>query len=149
MPSDAVTCGKCNTEVVPTGKGRCPTCGCFLAGNEEALIHGGRRLQTGGETAMNESDRVALRDLVLSDLGGSENVSTVMRELVEDFARAVILRDLIWEHIAVAGPLTKAGRRRAAFDIYMQASQRAERLAARIGNDKVGTTVPSIAEVLS
>jgi hypothetical protein len=113
------------------------------------LIHGGRRLQTGGETAMNEADRVALRDLVLSDLGGSENVSTVMRELVEDFARAVILRDLIWEHIAVAGPLTKAGRRRAAFDIYMQASSRAERLAARIGNDKVGTTVPSIAEVLS
>ena len=147
--SDAVTCAKCEQDVEPTGTGQCPKCGCWLTGNEAALIHGGRRLQTGGETAMNEADRVALRDLVLSDLGGSENVSTVMRELVEDFARAVILRDLIWEHIAVAGPLTKAGRRRAAFDIYMQASQRAERLAARIGTDRVGATVPTITEVLS
>ena len=149
MPSNTVTCAKCDKDVEPTGKGRCPDCGCFLAGNEEALIHGGRRLQTGGETAMNEADRVALRDLVFSDLGGSENISAVMREMVEDFARAVVLRDLIWKHLACVGPLTSAGRRRAAFDLYLQASQRAERLAARIGTDRVGATVPTITEVLS
>ena len=34
-------------------------------------------------------------------------------------------------------------------NFYAQASQRAERLAARIGTDRVGATVPTITEVLS
>ena len=50
---------------------------------------------------------------MLHDLGGDAKVSTVMRELVEDFSAAVVLRDLAFAHIREVGPLTKAGRRRA------------------------------------
>ena len=147
--SDMVRCSRCDDDVQPNRTGQCPKCGCFLSENEAALTHGGRRLQTGEGSVMNEADRVALRDLVLSDLGGPESISAVMRELVEDFCRAVILRDVVWGHLAVVGPLTKAGRRRASFDLYLQASQRAERLAKCIGTDKVGAALPTVAEVLS
>ena len=147
--SDAVACANCEQDVEPTGKGQCPKCGCWLTGNEAALVHGGRRLQLGEGSPMDEACRVKLRDAVLADLGGRESVSVVMAELVEDFSGACVLRDLVWQHLAAVGPLTKAGRRRAAFDLYLQASQRAERLAARIGTDRVGATVPTITEVLS
>ena len=48
----------------------------FKPGNEVALVHGGRRM-------LDEVERLAIRDLVLQDLGGSAEVSAVLRELVD------------------------------------------------------------------
>ena len=105
----------------------------FKPGNSAGLIHGGRRLQLGCGTPLDESRRVELRDGVLADLGGPDEVSVVLGALVEDFASAVLLRETAWSHIAAVGPLTRAGRRRAVVGLYFLASGRVERLAAQIG----------------
>ncbi len=89
-----------------------------------------------------------IRAAVLADLGGEEDVSEVTMRLVEDFAFAVALRDLLSAHLAASGPLTKAGKRRAALDAWERASVRCERLAARIGTDRRPRQVPSLAEAL-
>ena len=43
----------------------------FNEGNTAALIHGGRRMQLGQGTVLDEAERVAVRDLVIADLGGA------------------------------------------------------------------------------
>ena len=43
----------------------------FNEGNTAALIHGGRRMQLGRGTALDEAERMAVRDLVIADLGGA------------------------------------------------------------------------------
>lgn len=121
----------------------------FEKGNTAALVHGGRRLQVGSGTVLDEAERVAIRAAVLEDLGGEAEVSAVMLELVSDFSAAVVLRDLCYAHIAAVGPLTQAGRRRAVVGLYLDASARVERLAARIGTGKRARRVPSIAEALA
>ena len=52
-------------------------------------------------------------------------------------------------YLAANGPLTKAGRRRAVVGLYLEASTRVERLAARIGTDRRAKQVPSLAEVMA
>ncbi len=144
-----VGCTRCGQEAEPSGKGQCVACGCWLPANEGALIHGGRRMQTGKASPLDEAHRVAIRDAVLEDLGGDDQVGEVMRQLVEDFAGAVVLRDLSFSHLAAVGPLTLKGRRRAVVGLYMEASARAERLATRIGTDRKPARVPSLQEYLN
>ena len=146
--TDTVRCSRCGTEAEPTGKGQCEKCGCWLPRNEAALVHGGRRLQLGRGSPLDEARRVELRDAVVEDLGGRDDVSTVLYELVEDFSAVCTLRDVAWQHLAAVGPLTRAGRRRAVVDLYLQSSQRAERLAARIGMERKPARVPSLSEYL-
>ncbi len=122
-------------------------CGSFLPANSAALIHGGRRF-VDGRSPMDESERVAVRDAVLSDLGGCGEVSEALRALVDDFSFAVVLTRLLSAHLAAVGPLTKRGRRRAAVDTWYRASARLERLAARIGTERRGAPVPSLDEFL-
>ena len=121
----------------------------FAPGNVAALVHGGRRLQLGRGTSLDEARRVELRDAVLLDLGGQQECSSVLCELVQDFAAAVLLRDVAYAHLAAVGPLTRAGRRRAVVDLYLQASARAERLASQIGTARRPARVPSLHEYLA
>ena len=134
--ANTVRCS-CGAQVQASGRGQCPRCGRFLAGNEVALVHGVRQLQErqrhGWSSPLDDARRREILGAVLADLGGPEECSTVLREIVADFAAAVVLRDTAFGHLAVVGPLTRAGRRRAVVDLYLQASQRAERLANQIG----------------
>ena len=121
----------------------------FLPGNEHGLVHGGRRLQLGNETPLDERQRVSLQDAVLEDLGGRQECSAVLCQQVADFAAAVVLRDCLFGHLSLVGPLTKAGRRRACVDLYFQASSRAERLASQIGLRRAPKSVPSARELIA
>lgn len=141
-----VRCRRCGLEQPSTNV--CTNCHSFLPGNESSLIHGGRRQQQGRGTPLDEAQRVAIRDAVLSDLGGEAEVSEVMRQLVEDFSGAVVLRDLVFRHLQATGPLTQAGRRRASVDLYLAASARAERLAKQIGTSRRPARVPTLQDVL-
>jgi hypothetical protein len=122
-----VHCDECGVDVVPAGRGLCPTCGRFLPGNEVALIHGGRRMATPKER---ESRRTELRDQVMADLGG--DLPPIIREVAEDFVSACVLRDILNEHLEVVGPLTQRGNRRAAMDMYLATSARIERLSVQL-----------------
>ena len=146
---ETVRCQRCDHDAEPTDKGRCAKCGCWVSGNTGALTHGARRLQVGAGTELDEANRTAIRDAVLSDLGGESEVSAVLYELCADFASAVVLRDLAWAHIAAVGPLTLKGRRRAVVSLYLEASARAERLAARIGLERKAAPVQSLEEAMA
>ena len=119
-------CSRCKCDVATDQSGRCPVCGAFLPGNTAA--HGVRQVAT----ALDTTRRLEIRDAVFADLGGRDRVSTTLAELVEDFARTVVLCDLAFDHLAAVGPLAR-GKRRAVVDLYLQSSARAERLATRIG----------------
>lgn len=131
-----VRCRRCGWEGEPAGKGQCPECGCFVASNVVALRHGGRRLQSGQGSALEEARRQEIRAAIYQDLGGEAEVSEVVRHLVEDFAAAVLLRDACWHHLQEVGPFTRSGKRRAAVDLWRESSVRVERLAARIGTER-------------
>ena len=118
-----------------------------MVGNTGGLVHGARRVELGRETVLDTARRLEIRDAVFRDLGGRDRVSTTLAELVEDFARAVVLRDLAFDHLAAVGPLSR-GRRRAVVDLYLHASARAERLAVRIGLTRRERRVPSLADYL-
>ena len=112
----AVECSRRGWQGHPrgTGKGHCPACGCFLPTIGAALIHGARRLTSGRGTPVDRARMVQIQATVVEDLGGEGAVSVAMATFVDDFAFAVVLRDLLAAHLAAVGPLTKAGKRRAA-----------------------------------
>lgn len=140
-------CSKCKAVAEDNDRNTCQQCGSFLPANTAALVHGGRRF-VDGRSPMDEAERVAVRNAVLADLGGEDEISQVLRELVEGFAFAVVLRDLLAAHLAAVGPLTKRNRKRAALDAWHTASARVESLAAKIGLERRGAPVPSLDEFL-
>jgi len=97
---------------------------------------------------MDEAQRVAIRDAVLDDLGGAAEVSEVLRHLVDDFSFACTLRNLLAQHVANVGPLTKRNQKRAALDAWHRVSARVEALARRIGTQRRPAKVPSLTEYL-
>jgi hypothetical protein len=146
-PSAMIRCSKCKRDVEPGEHGRCLDCGAFVSGNAAALLHGVRNVALGRETVVDTTRRLEIRDAVFRDLGGRDRVSTTLAELVEDFARAVVLRDLAFDHLAAVGPLSR-GRRRAVVGLYFEASARAEKLAVHIGLTRRERRVPSPADYL-
>ena len=145
---ETVRCSRCDHKAEPAGKGRCSACGCWLSGNVGALVHGGRRMRLSGGTALDAAERVAIRDAIIEDIGGESQISTVLREVVRDFAFGVVLRDRLADHLAAVGPLTRRGAKRAAVDLYMTASQRVERLAKLIGTERRAARVPDLREYI-
>jgi hypothetical protein len=97
---------------------------------------------------MDQARQVEIRNAVLSDLGGEETISEVLALLVDDFAFACTLRDLLAAHLMAVGPLTKRNAKRAAVDLWHRASARAEGLAKRIGTERRAAHVPSLDEYL-
>ena len=112
----AVECSRCGWQGDSrgTGKGHCPACGCFLPTNDAALIHGARRLTSGRGTPVDRARMVEIQATVVEDLGGEGAVSVAMATLVDDFAFAVVLRDLLAAHLAAVGlsPKPASGARR-------------------------------------
>ena len=85
---------------------------------------------------------------VIEDLGGEAECSEVLLALVHDLSFAVTLRDLLSAHLAAVGPLTKAGKRRAALTSWQQTSARVEALARMIGTQRRPVEVPSLEQYI-
>lgn len=142
----AVSCRRCGWagEYDESDRGACPECRSFVTGNERALKHGLRRLQTGGGSPLDESRRREIVAAITSDLGG--DLSTIAAGLVRDLAAATQLRDACYAHLAAVGPFTAAGKRRPAVDLYLAVSSRVERLSALLGLSRKSRPVPTVAE---
>lgn len=143
-------CRRCGSARPPTATGQCPECQSFRKGNPSRTDHG--LSPRCGRAAMpiapaDVARIVDLREQVLSDLGGASEVSAVLGALVEDFGRAVLLRDLAFRNIVEAGPLTAGGRKRSVVDIYLAASARVERLANIIGVQRRAKSVDPLDQV--
>ena len=59
---------------------------------------------------------------------------------------AVVVAETLEQHLMAVGPTTKAGRRRAAFDMWLAVTGRVERLAQAIGLERRQRSVPSAHE---
>jgi hypothetical protein len=144
---ETVRCSRCGFESVPAGR-HCPKCGAFTLQNRCAVTHGLSRFRGGLSTPLDLRQRDATAAAVLADKGGPTEVSAVVRPQVLDFAQAIQLRDAAWAHLAAVGPFTRAGRKRAAVDVYLAASARAQQLAAQIGLSRLARKVPTLDEAL-
>lgn len=119
-----------------------------MPGNVVRLTHGARRAQA-GRSPIDAGRAVQIRDRIFEDLGGQSECSEVLRVLVSDFAFAVVVRDLLAEHLATVGPLTDRYQRRAALQGWDQVSTRVERLAARIGLERRPRRAQTLEEALA
>lgn len=149
-PSGAATvaCSRCGTEA-DEGRNHCEACGCFLPSSSVRLEHGARRLASGRGTPLDRARMSEIEAAVVQDLGGDDQISGVMSALIVDFAFAVVLRDLLSAHLQATGPLTRAGKKKAAYTTWLQASARVEALARRIGTDRRPAKLPTLEEYIA
>lgn len=151
VQTDGVWCRRCRAIVAPPpDKQRCPRCQCWLPDNRGRETHGGRALQLGRETEDQRSRREEIRDQIRNDLGGAEAApSAVTKGLVDRLSEALVLAEHCWGVIEASGPLTKAGRRRAVVDLWLQATGTVGRLSSTIGQERRTRQVPSLDEYLN
>jgi len=142
-----VACGRCGTEAA-AGRNHCPACGCFMPSSTVRQVHGAKALASGRGTPVDQARMAAIEQAVTEDLGGADELSEVQRALIADCAFAIVLRDLLSAHLAAVGPLTKAGKRRAALTSWQQASARVEALAGKIGLERRAAPTPSLADYI-
>ena len=143
---DTAVCSQCG-HAGSRARNHCEKCGCFLPSNEAALIHGARRAELNRATPVDLAERDRLIADVIGDKG--DDISAVLQKQITDYAAACVIRDLALAHVAAVGVFTRAGKQRAAVNLYFQASGRAERLAAQVGLGRVERQVPSAHDILS
>jgi hypothetical protein len=127
---DAGPCGASGAETDRDGKGR------FVRGNRAALVHGARSAAFWNAVS---SAQAAARAAILSDLGHDlDDAPHALIKAVDGLVQAVLIRDAAFTRIAeMGGPTTLRGRHRAAFRVWAEAADRAERHMRLIGIRRV------------
>jgi hypothetical protein len=118
-------CASCGDTEAPDANGRCrnPMCGKFRKNHTVNLIHGGR-----ARPLLADQQR---RDEIFHAVQADPS-RTILAQFEKDYADACVMRDILARYLTTAGPMTEAGRRRAALDAYLAASARTERLSLAI-----------------
>lgn len=118
----------------------------FQAGNRESV-------RTGAYVTVAKHAELSLlaaevERAVLQDLGGSDEVSRVMRGLVQRFASLEVLTNAMFERLLIEGPFTLKGRTRASFTGLLSLIDRYERVARAIGTARRTKRPTTLAELL-
>jgi len=148
-PDEAETarCSRCGWEGASVG--RCPRCQAWLARNLGNFRHGLRSMQIHGPVAGAAAVRcLQIRQALEAD---HADLSTARGLIVARLAEVATLAESAWAQLEQVGPVTAAGRRRPVVDLYLQAADRVQRLAAALGLDRqpVDVTDCSAAEWLA
>lgn len=126
--AETVRCTSCQRDVLPTGKGHCPSCGRFLPANAVAVTHGTRRRHSQTQSAR----RQEILDLLVDERGGLMAIDTITLITLEDYATAAAQLETVAAHLEQKGAMTDKGRRRSVVDVYKTFSERVDRLGAEI-----------------
>ena len=127
--------------------GHCPRCGSFTSENVAAMTHGARRIQLRGAVDMLARSRVdELRTNLTRDCGDEPATRAIV---VDRLAETTLLAEMMWAHIAAVSPLTKTGKARAVVALYLQASDRATKLAALLGLSRQPKSIPTLADYIA
>lgn len=126
--SETVRCTSCQRDVLPTGKGHCPSCGRFLPANAAAVTHGTRRRNAQTQSARREE----ILNLLVDERGGLAAIDTITLITLEDYATAAAQLESVASHLEQKGAMTDKGRRRSVVDVYKTFSERVDRLGAEI-----------------
>jgi len=114
-------------------------------GNLLALKHGAyaRQLVTRPEL---QAEIASREREVVADLGGAEQLSAVMRQLVTRYVQTGVIADALAADVFDRGPLTSKGRARAAVSLFLQVLDRQHRLALALGLERRTRRVPTLEE---
>jgi hypothetical protein len=72
----------------------------------------------------------------LSDLGGTNEVSAIKSDLLDDYQRLRLIAEAAWDSIAKGGIVTGKGRQRAVVGTFVSVTDRLQRLAEKIGLER-------------
>lgn len=123
--------------------------GHFIPGNTARRLHGVRAFETTGRLPDVLRQTVEeFREAVLSDRGGSAELSTLEAAYVRRLSEAETVARLLAADLAARGLFTPKGRVRNTFQRWTEAVGLWDRLAQRVGVDRRARTVPSLQDYL-
>jgi hypothetical protein len=133
-------CRKCG-RTVDTAGDNCPRpCGALLPGNLRSLRHGGRSSRVPVGLMPQQADALAAlaerRAELLVDLGGADQLSVVMRDLVQRYLELAMTADYLAANLQQLGPLTGKGRTRAALSAWLAVVDRQQKTAQLLGLER-------------
>jgi hypothetical protein len=122
--------------------------GRFQRGNGAAVVVGAH---SAAFWAAQESARRAFVTQVLADHGfAADDAPGALVAAAEGAAQAVLLRDAAFLRVAeTGGPTSLRGRRRAAFNVWLDACDRFERLVRVLGVSRRSRPAPSVREYMA
>lgn len=124
----------------------------FAPGTQAGRRHGVRAFQVRGEAALDADQRTALeafRGGVEADQGGASELTTIGAGYVRRLCEMEVICDLLAVDLATRGMFTQRGRVRSTYGAFLQAVDRWDRLAQRLGTARRERRVPSLAEYLA
>ena len=134
-------CRSCKRNVEPNTKGACPHCGRFLPSNTAGLAVGLRSRRMAGRIA---ALRQQTYDALVSEWGGLKNLNTLTRARISNFAHVHAQRRICEAYIEEHGPMTDAGKRRAAVEYLMTLSATEERIGEALRMDASNAPARSV-----
>jgi hypothetical protein len=124
--------------------------GHFVPGNTARRLHGVRGFETTGRIPDVLRQTVEeFREAVLSDRGGSTELSTLEAAYVRRLSEAETVARLLAADLAARGLFTPKGRVRNTFQRWTEAVGLWDRLAQRVGVDRRSRPVPSLRDYLA
>lgn len=137
---------RCGAGLHPTDEQRCGA-GHLLPGNRAALVTGEWSGRFWREV---EASRRETRRALLTQRGHTEAEAPPALVLAADgAAQATILRDAAYlRMVESGGPLTESHRARRSFTVWLQCSDRVERLLRLIGLESAPKRVPTVHDLV-
>jgi hypothetical protein len=125
--------------------------GRFTAGNQAARRHGLRAFQLHGDTTLAAELRAELaefREGVERDQGGAEELTTLGAGYVRRLSEVEAICVLLGADLQTRGLLTRRGRVRSTYNAFLQAIDRWDRLAQRLGLARKAKPVQTLEQYL-
>jgi hypothetical protein len=119
--------------------------GHALPGNQLHRTHGTYSFRDRGEASLPTDVRMTVADFraaVISDRGGTEELSTIEAARIGHLAEVETTLRLLAHDLATRGLTTAKGRVRSTFSRWLEALDRWERLAGHIGDGRRARQVP-------
>ena len=135
--SEVVAC-RCGAAPHQTKAQRCAA-GHVLTGNANARKHGVRSFEARGEAALPLVVRETVdsfRDQVTADLGGAANLTAVQGGYVRRLGELEAVVRLLAADLAQRGLTTPKGRVRGTFSRWLEALDRWDKFATRVGVER-------------
>jgi len=88
------------------------------------------------------------RAQIEQDLGGSETLSVLARDLAGRYLELCVVADYLGGKLVTQGPLTPKGHQRAALTAYLAVVDRLQRIAMALGLERRQKPVESIATIM-
>lgn len=126
--------------------------GTVRSGNRTAQKHGVYTFEARGAAALPGDLRISVEEFraqVISDRGGVDDLTAIDGGYIRRLSELETVVRLLASDLAQRGMFTPRGRVRTTFNRWLEALDRWDRYAQRIGHERRPKQVPTLAEYLS